>query len=692
MAQHCSKAALDRSLSYMRHLFPYEYDFFPRSWNVKTHFKQFCRDYDSSKTYIIKPSFGKQGDGIYLFQKFNEFVRIVEGHPSDNLIVQEYVDNPMLLGGYKFDMRVYVMIESLDPFVIHVFRDGLTRLCTEQYSAPTQSNLGDAYMHLTNYSLNKKHTDFKSNNTDNGEGIHDTSSKRSIETMLAQLNEAGLDVEPEEFWKDVEGLASKTLIAMWGDMWGTYSAAFPRHNTGGTYGGRNRATTTTTDKTADVQNKNKKRRSTRYNPHVRPHTASTSSKRSQRQPPQHNGDCFCENAQPKLPRSYGFHIVGLDIMMDAEGHLWLLEANAAPSMATGSPLDLRIKRSLIERSLDIIGVIPTAKEQADAKEAAAAARAAARPKSAARQRGLRDVNASGNNKLNSRSAAAAAAAARKKNSILNLSSWERLTGSSKEKRPGSARPKNRPINFDWTDLECKKVRPDILFEDLHWYSSRTLQCMFNHFSSKATGQKRGLTPVVFSRFCYVHGVIGKGMPMTIAELDLMYIKLLRNHQERTLTFPLFAKALLIVAKKKFPKEHTVQAFKQLMLKIEGKQATEQHTRTSAVNPNSPSVSGRKRYHVQTRVGDTKGPSTTDTAELTAAEAVPFGKTLADDLAMTSFKKATQVIIKKDTTNSSAAPSVFTAYPESPDANTRILASVAWVPSSTTAEPKTAIVH
>ena len=33
--------------------------------------------------------------------------------------------------------------------------EGLARFCTEQYQAPTKDNYSKAYMHLTNYSLNK---------------------------------------------------------------------------------------------------------------------------------------------------------------------------------------------------------------------------------------------------------------------------------------------------------------------------------------------------------------------------------------------------------------------------------------------------------------------------------------------------------------------------------------------------------
>ena len=41
--------------------------------------------------------------------------------------------------------------------------DGLVRLCTQPYVRPTDSNLECAYMHLTNYAINKKNENFEFN-------------------------------------------------------------------------------------------------------------------------------------------------------------------------------------------------------------------------------------------------------------------------------------------------------------------------------------------------------------------------------------------------------------------------------------------------------------------------------------------------------------------------------------------------
>lgn len=67
----------------------------------------------------------------------------------------------MLINGKKFDLRLYVLISSLDPLIVYLHDEGLARFCTEQYEKPSKNNINNFYMHLTNYSLNKNSSNFK---------------------------------------------------------------------------------------------------------------------------------------------------------------------------------------------------------------------------------------------------------------------------------------------------------------------------------------------------------------------------------------------------------------------------------------------------------------------------------------------------------------------------------------------------
>ena len=67
---------------------------------------------------------------------------------------------PLLIDNTKFDLRLYVLISSLKPYTAFLCKEGMARFCTAKYQLPTSDNLKNDYMHLTNYSLNKKNENY----------------------------------------------------------------------------------------------------------------------------------------------------------------------------------------------------------------------------------------------------------------------------------------------------------------------------------------------------------------------------------------------------------------------------------------------------------------------------------------------------------------------------------------------------
>lgn len=48
---------------------------------------------------------------------------------------------PFLIDGFKFDMRIYVLITSCDPLRIFMYEEGLARFATMPYVEPSHNNL-----------------------------------------------------------------------------------------------------------------------------------------------------------------------------------------------------------------------------------------------------------------------------------------------------------------------------------------------------------------------------------------------------------------------------------------------------------------------------------------------------------------------------------------------------------------------
>jgi tubulin polyglutamylase TTLL5 len=59
----------------------------------------------------------------------------------------------------------------------------------------------------------------------------------------------------------------------------------------------------------------------------------------------------------KLPnRNNCFELLGYDILIDSELKPWLMEVNLSPSLATDSPLDVKIKSNLLVDTFNLVGI------------------------------------------------------------------------------------------------------------------------------------------------------------------------------------------------------------------------------------------------------------------------------------------------------------------------------------------------
>jgi hypothetical protein len=75
---------------------------------------------------------GSQGKGISLARTFDQVPQ------QENVVAQLYIKKPLLIDGYKFDLRIYILVTSVKPLRMYLFQDGLVRLCTEEYVKPTK--------------------------------------------------------------------------------------------------------------------------------------------------------------------------------------------------------------------------------------------------------------------------------------------------------------------------------------------------------------------------------------------------------------------------------------------------------------------------------------------------------------------------------------------------------------------------
>jgi len=238
------KTRLARNMSRMQRLFPKEYQFLPPTWVLPDDIgdleKQFGDSTESKVIYIAKPDHLCQGRGIFLTTELDRLRKCAtECREKDQTaVVQRYIMRPMLIDGFKFDLRLYFLVCGKLPegggldLRMFLFRDGLVRLCTKEYSPPTAETMNQKCMHLTNYAINKNSKSFEQTEDD------ESGSKRSLRWFMNYVEEEHGEKERRKLWLKLMGLCVKTVLTVQPTLEAEYAGTFPRDLAGGQMGCR----------------------------------------------------------------------------------------------------------------------------------------------------------------------------------------------------------------------------------------------------------------------------------------------------------------------------------------------------------------------------------------------------------------------------------------------------------------------
>ncbi|KAL4432998.1 hypothetical protein ABPG74_005371 [Tetrahymena malaccensis] len=272
-----------RCLNRVKRKCPKEMDFVPNTYllcNSGDWDRFLARRDEASKNtlWILKPADQACGRGVKVISKTTKVKR------KSNRIICDYIANPHLINGLKYDLRLYVLVTSYDPLRIYLYEEGLTRFATEKYNTSTKE-ISKRFVHLTNYSVNKHAKKFVKNTNPEADG---EGSKWSLTALKAKYKQMGINVE--ELFGRIKDIIIKTCISAEPQM-------------------------------LDIVAKSQ----------------------------EHRTNCF--------------ELYGFDILIDSSLKPWILEVNVCPSLSSSSPLDRKIKHSLLVDVLNIIGITPYDKKQ-----------------------------------------------------------------------------------------------------------------------------------------------------------------------------------------------------------------------------------------------------------------------------------------------------------------------------------------
>ncbi|OMJ76038.1 hypothetical protein SteCoe_23175 [Stentor coeruleus] len=199
----CKKNYLAWNLNRMCKLFPNDYNFYPKTWVLPGDWIDLKSSWTKNKFFIFKPEASSQGRGIFLKNKLEDI------NLNERFVAQEYLKDPLLIDGLKFDLRIYVLLAGCNPLRVYIHDQGLVRLATEGFSPPNIHNMNNMCMHLTNYAVNKNNSKFVFNEDSDADDI---GHKRSLSSTLSYLQEQGYDIEA--LMKSIEDIIMKTLCSV----------------------------------------------------------------------------------------------------------------------------------------------------------------------------------------------------------------------------------------------------------------------------------------------------------------------------------------------------------------------------------------------------------------------------------------------------------------------------------------------
>ncbi|GMH42391.1 hypothetical protein BSKO_10310 [Bryopsis sp. KO-2023] len=139
-------------------------DFIPTTYMLPQDYSLFVEEFrrSSNSTWIMKPACKAQGRGIFLINKLAQVKKWANGpgtgrerREMENYVVSRYIDNPLLIGSKKFDLRLYVVVLSYRPLKAYLSDLGFARFCNIKYTTE-MAEMDNQFVHLTNVAIQKR--------------------------------------------------------------------------------------------------------------------------------------------------------------------------------------------------------------------------------------------------------------------------------------------------------------------------------------------------------------------------------------------------------------------------------------------------------------------------------------------------------------------------------------------------------
>ena len=186
--------------------FPDDFNYLPKTYILPRQKKLVYEKFKNYKPtlknlWLIKPSYSDQGRGIRILKSIKDLKKY------HSCIITKYLSKPNLVNGKKYDLRMYILVSSINPLIIYLYNDGLVRVATENYKLSLKT-LNNLFMHLTNTSLNDKSKKFIINNNPDAE-IGNTWTLHTLKKKFWREN-----FNFDKIINEIKDFSIKTILSM----------------------------------------------------------------------------------------------------------------------------------------------------------------------------------------------------------------------------------------------------------------------------------------------------------------------------------------------------------------------------------------------------------------------------------------------------------------------------------------------
>mmetsp|Transcript_3786 Transcript_3786/g.14369 ORF Transcript_3786/g.14369 Transcript_3786/m.14369 type:complete len:328 (+) Transcript_3786:681-1664(+) len=139
-------------------------DYLPLTFTLPVEYCLFEKKFNDAKQtggsmWIMKPIARYGGAGISIVTKKSQVKDWMKERgrycsTRDQHVISKYISNPFLIGGRKFDLRMYCLVTNYKPVKAYIYKHGFARFSAYKYTNDSRQ-LDDMRIHLTNTTLQK---------------------------------------------------------------------------------------------------------------------------------------------------------------------------------------------------------------------------------------------------------------------------------------------------------------------------------------------------------------------------------------------------------------------------------------------------------------------------------------------------------------------------------------------------------